>query len=74
MLVLQKIIKKSLFFIDFASSTFFPNLNASIKVLPLTNFHSKTIKRWNQSDLGYFYFHLNKAYDEGKIILVDKNV
>lgn len=40
----------------------------------MANLLSKTNKRWNQSDLRYFNFYLDKAHGKGKIVLVSKDV
>lgn len=45
MLVLREMIKKSLFFRNFAFSTPRLNLNASSKALSLTNLHLKTTNK-----------------------------
>lgn len=68
-------IKKFLLIRESPSATLILNHNATPKthfgndLLPKT-----TIKRWNQTDLGYFNSHLNNAYGEGEIVLVGKNV
>lgn len=74
-LALREIIKESLLLRDFFSSTSFSNSNTSSKALFLTNFQLKAINRWNQLNLGNFNLHLNrKVHDEGKIVLVGKNI
>lgn len=68
-------IEKSLLFGDFSSSTSPPDLNVSSKALPLADLQSKATDRQNQSDLGYFDYHLDtKVHGEGKVVLVEKNV
>lgn len=67
-------LKKSLLFKDFASSTPPPNPNTSSKALSLMDLQSRAINRWNQSDLCYFNSHLDKAHDESKIVSVGKDV
>lgn len=74
MLALWEMIKKSLLFRDSASSTRFPDPNASSKAFLLTNLWSKATIRWNWSDLGYLDSHLNRAHGKGKIMLVGKDV
>lgn len=75
MLSLCKVIERFLLLKDFFSATFFPNLDAAAKVLLYTNIFPKALtKRWNQANLGYFNPYLDKAYGEGKIVLIDKNV
>ena len=46
-----------------------PETHPSADSLPKT-----TTERWNQSDLGYFDSHLDRAYGEGEIVLVGKDV
>ena len=74
MLALREMIEKSLFLKDSASSTPPPDPNASSKALPPTDLQSRATDRWNQSDLGYFDPHLDKAHGEGEIVSVGKNV
>ena len=74
MLALREMIEKSLFLKDSAFSTPPPDPNASSKALPPTDLQSRATDRWNQSDLGYFDPHLDKAHGEGKIVSVGKDV
>lgn len=68
-------IKKSLLFRDFSSSTSLSDANASSKALSLTDFQSKATNRWNQSNLNYFNPYLDiKAHGKGKVVLLGKNV
>lgn len=71
MLSLREMIKKSLLLRKSP-----PDPDTTLKAHPGANFLSKTItERWNQADLGYFNPHLDtKAHDEGKMILVGKNM
>lgn len=75
MLFLRKLIEKSLLLKDFFSATLFFNLDATAKISFFANILSKTLtKKWNQANLYYFDPHFDKAHDEDKIVLVDKNV
>lgn len=75
MLSLQEMIEKSLLLKEFSSTTPPPNLHATPKVLPGGNSLLKTTtKRGNQANLGYFNPYLNKAYEEGGIVSVEKNI
>ena len=74
MLALQEMIEKSLFLKDSTSSTPPLDPNASSKAFPPTDLQSKATDRWNQSDLGYFDPHLDKAHGEGEIVSVGKDV
>ena len=74
MLPLREMIKKSLLFKDSASSSPRSNPNASRKAFLLTDLQSKATDRWNQSDLGYFDPHLDKAHGEDEIVSVGKDV
>lgn len=74
MLFLREMIKKSLLLGDSPSMTPPPNLNASAKMSTSPDNPTKTTKRWNQADLGYFDPHLDKAHGEGEIVSVEKDV
>ena len=74
MLALREMIEKSLLLKDSASSTPPPDLNASSKLSPPAHFPSKSTKRWNQADLGYFDPHLDRAHGEGEIVSIGKDV
>lgn len=74
MLPLCKMIKKALLLRESGSSTPLFNPNASSKLSPPADLPSKSTKRWNQADLGYFNLHLNKAHREGEIVSMGKNV
>lgn len=75
MFSLREMIKKSLLLKEFSSATPSSDPEATPKAYPGANSLSKTItKRRNQANLGYFDFHLNRAYGEGEIVLVGKDV
>lgn len=75
MLFLYELIEKSLLLRDFPSATPLSNPDTMIKMFPSTNALLETsTKRWNQANLNYFNSHLDKAYGEGKIISVKKNI
>lgn len=68
-------IGKSLLLRESFSSTPSPNPDVSLKVYPSSDsLPKKTTERWNQADLGYFDPHLNRAYGEGEIVSVGKDV
>lgn len=51
------------------------DLNFSLKAHPIADFLPKnTTKKSNQADLSYFDPHLDRAYKEGEIVLVGKNI
>ena len=74
MLALREMIEKSLLLKDSASSTSPPDLNASSKLSPPADLTLKSTERWNQANLGYFDPHLYRAYGEGEIVSVGKDV
>lgn len=74
MFALRKMIEKSLLLKDSTSSTPPSDPNASSKAFPPTDLQSKATDRWNQSDLGYFDPHLDKAHGEGEVMSVGKDV
>lgn len=74
MLSLREMIEKSLLFRDSPLTTPPPNPDASAKVFTPPNNPPKTAERWNQTDLGYFNPHLDKAHGEGKVVSVGKEV
>lgn len=74
MLVLWKMIKKSLLFGKFGSSTPSPNPNIISKAFFSTDLLSNTIKRWNQADFRYFDPYLDKIYGKNEVILVGKDI
>lgn len=67
-------IEKFLLFKESASSTPSSGLNASSKASFSADLPSKTNKRCDQADLGYFNPHCDKAHDKAVIVLVGKNV
>ena len=72
---LREIIKKFLLLRKSPSAIPSPSPVATPKTHPGANFFPKTTtKRWNQSDLGYFDPHLDRAYKEDKIVLAGKEV
>lgn len=74
MLALCKMIKKTLLLRESNSSTPSSNPNAFSKLSLPADLLSKSTKRWNQVDLGYFDLHLNKAHGKGKVVFVGKDV
>lgn len=75
MLFLYKLIEKSLLLRNSSFAIFSLNLDTTAKVFPSTDIHLKTLtKRWNQTNLGYFTFHLDKAHGKGKIVSIRKNL
>lgn len=74
MLILRKIIEKSLLFRKSGSSTPPSYSNAYSKISFLANLLSKATKRCNEANLGYFDSYLNKAYSKGEMILVGKDM
>ena len=72
MLSLWEMIEKSLLLRDFPSATPPLDPNAPLKSHPGANSLPKDItERWNQANLGYFNPHLDRAYGEGEIVLVE---
>ena len=68
-------IEESLLLRDFSSATTPPDPDASPKSPPGGDFLPKvSTERWNQADLGYFDPHLDRAYGEGEIVSVGKDV
>lgn len=68
-------IGKSLFLRESPSATPPPDRDATPKSLLSSDSLLKTsIERWNQVDLGYFDLHLDKAYGEGEVVSVGKDV
>lgn len=68
-------IKKSLLLKKFLFATPPLNPNATFKAQSgAKSLPKATTKRWNQADLGYFDFYLNKTYKKSEIVLVEKNV
>lgn len=74
MLALRKMIEKTLLLRESGSSTPPLDPNASSKLSSPADLPSKSTKRWNQADLGYFNPHLDKAQGEGIVISVGKDV
>ena len=74
MLALCKMIEKALLLRESGSSTLPSDSNASSKLFPSADLPSKSTKRWNQANLGYFEPHLNRAHGEGEIVSVEKDV
>lgn len=74
MFSLREMIEKSLLLRDSILTTPSPNPNAFAKMsTPLDNL-TKTAKRWNQANLGYFDLYLDKAHEEGEIVSIRKDV
>lgn len=74
MLLLQEMIEKFLLLRESPSTTSPLNPNTISNVRPSGDSVPKvSIERWNQINLGYFDSHLNKAYGEGEIVLVEKS-
>lgn len=73
-LALRKMIKKALFFRESGSFTPLSNPNTSSKLALLVDLYTKSTKRWNQANLGYFDPYLNKVYGESEIVSVRKDV
>lgn len=73
-LALREMIKKSLLLREPASFTLSLDSNASNKASALSDFPSRTTKRWNQADLGYFDPYLDEAYSKGEIVSIGKDV
>ena len=68
-------IEKSLLLRESPSTSPPPDPDATPKSLPAADCLPKaSIERWNQADLGYFNSHLDRAYREGEIVSVGKNV
>lgn len=74
MLVLCKIIEKSLLLRESGSSTSSANPNASNKVFPLVDLLLKATKRWNWANLSYFDSCLDIAHEEDEIVFIGKNI
>lgn len=75
MLSLWEMIKISLLVRKSPSATPLPNHDATPKAYLGNDSLPKTsTERWNQANLGYFDPHLNRAYGEGEIVLVRKDV
>lgn len=74
MLSLREMIEKSLLVRESLSVISPPNHDASPKTYPGNDSLSKTIiERWNQADLGYFNFHMDRAHGESEIVFVGKD-
>lgn len=68
-------IEKASFLKVSPSATPTPNLMLYIKALLTGNSLPKiTIEKWNQADLNYFDPHFDKAYGEGEIVSIGKNI
>ncbi len=75
MLSLREMIEKSLLLRDSPSATLPPDPDAPLKAHPGADpLPKSTIERWNQANLGYFDLHLDRAYGEGEIVSVGKDV
>ena len=75
MLALQEMIENSLLIRESPSITPSPDPDASLKVLSSADSLPKsTSERWNQAELGYFDFQLDRAHGKGKIVSVGKDV
>ena len=74
MLSLREMIEKSLLLRESFSATPSPNLNVSSKLSPPVDLLLKSTEQWNQANLGYFDPHLDRAYREGEIVSVGKDV
>lgn len=74
MLALREMIEKALLLRESGSSTPLLDPNASSKLSLPADLPSKSTKRWNQADLGYFNSHLDKAHEEGIVVSVGKDV
>lgn len=75
MLALWEIIKKSLLLRESPSTILPLNPAATPKAHPGADSLSKTItERWNLADLSYFDPHLDRAYGEGEIISIRKDM
>lgn len=75
MLSFWEMIEKSLFLRESPSTTPPPDPDATPKTLPRGDCLSKALtERWNQTDLGYFDPHLDKAYGKGEVVSVGKDV
>ena len=74
MLALREMIEKYLVLRESPSANLPLDPNASPKALLAANSLSKATEKWNQANLGYFDPHLNRAYGEGEIVLVRKDV
>lgn len=68
-------IEKYLLLRESLSANSFSDLDATPKAFPDGNSLLKaSIERWNQADLGYFNPHLNRAYGEGEMVSVGKDI
>lgn len=75
MFSLYEMIEKSLLLRYFSSSTPPPDPDTAAKSHSSTDSLLKASnKRWNEADLGYFDPHLDRAYSEGEIVSVGKDV
>lgn len=75
MFFLHKLIIRFLLLKDFLFAILFFNPDAIIEAPFSANiFLKKLIKKLNQTDLDYFNPHLDKAPNERKIVLVNKNI
>lgn len=68
------IIKKALLLRKSGSFTPPSDPNAFSKLASPADLSTKSTKRWNQANLGYFDLHLNRVHREGEIVLVGKDV
>lgn len=66
-------IEKSLLLKDSPSVTPLPDPDATLRAPPGGDLKA-LMERLNQADLGYFDSHFNRAYGEGEIVLVRKEV
>ena len=72
---LQEMIEKSLLLRESLSGTPPPDPDATPKALPGSDsLPQVSTERWNQADLGYFEFYLNKAHRTSEIVSVDKDL
>ncbi len=75
MLSLWKMIEKSLLLKESPSNTPPPDPDTTPKALFAGDSLPKaSTERWNQTNLGYFDPHLNRAYGKDELVLVGKNV
>ena len=75
MLSLRKMIEKSLLLRESPSPTPPPDPDTTPKILPAGDPVAKaSTERWNQADLGYFDLHLDRAYGEGEVVSVGKDL
>ena len=75
MFALREIIEKSLLLRESPSAIppLYPDATSKAH-LSANSLPKTTTERWNQADLGYFDPHLDKAYEEGEIVSVGKDV